>query len=121
MWNCFPGKDSTIVLENDRRPNLTVVKRDADCGAPIADTVFLVEAADGHSVDEIRTGPDGSATLENLLPGVYQISEKSVPSPYLMDAEPQLVTLYPNRDHTVYFEKSQGAHHRDHQGKFHHP
>ena len=100
----FPGKDSTIVLENDRRPNLTVVKRDADSGAPIADTVFLVEAADGHSVDEIRTGPDGSATLENLLPGVYQISEKSVPSPYLMDAEPQLVTLYPNRDHTVYFE-----------------
>lgn len=100
----FPGRDSTIDLENDRRPNLTVVKRDADSGAPIADTVFLVEAADGHSVDEIRTGPDGTATLENLLPGVYQISEKSVPSPYLMDAEPQLVTLYPNRDHTVYFE-----------------
>ena len=100
----FPGSDSTIDLENDRRPNLTVVKRDADSGAPIADTVFLVEAADGHSVDEIRTGPDGTATLENLLPGVYQISEKSVPSPYLMDAEPQLVTLYPNRYRTVYFE-----------------
>ena len=100
----FPGKDSTIDLENDRRPNLTVVKRDADSGAPIADTVFLVEAADGHSVDEIKTGPDGKAVLENLLPGVYEISEKSVPSPYLMDAEPQLVTLYPNRDHTVYFE-----------------
>ena len=100
----FPGRDSTIDLENDRRPNLTVVKRDADSGAPIADTVFLVEAADGHSVDEIKTGPDGKAVLENLLPGVYEISEKSVPSPYLMDAEPQLVTLYPNRDHTVYFE-----------------
>ena len=68
------------------------------------DTVFLVEAADGHSVDEIKTGADGTATLENLLPGVYEITEKSVPSPYLMDAEPQLVTLYPNRDHTVYFE-----------------
>ncbi len=100
----FPGRDSTIDLENDRRPNLTVVKRDADSGAPISDTVFLVEAADGHSVDEIRTGPDGTASLENLLPGVYQISEKSVPSPYLMDAEPQFVTLYPNRDRTVYFE-----------------
>lgn len=100
----FPGSDSTIDLENDRRPNLTVVKRDADSGAPVADTVFLVEAADGHSVDEIKTGPDGKAVLENLLPGVYEISEKSVPSPYLMDAEPQLVTLYPNRDRTVYFE-----------------
>ena len=100
----FPGRDSTIDLENDRRPNLTVVKRDADSGEPVADTVFLVEAADGHSVDEIKTGPDGKAVLENLLPGVYEISEKSVPSPYLMDAEPQLVTLYPNRDRTVYFE-----------------
>ena len=100
----FAGKDSTIVMENDRRPNLTVVKRDADSGAPIPDTVFIVEAADGHSVDEIRTGPDGVARLENMLPGVYQISEKSVPSPYLLDAEPQLVTLYPNRDRTAYFE-----------------
>ena len=100
----FPGKTSTIILENDIRPNLTVVKRDADTGAPIAGTVFLVEAADGHSVDEIKTGAGGTATLENLLPGVYQISEKSVPSPYLMDAEPQLVTLYPNRNHAVYFE-----------------
>mgnify|MGYP000287876144 CR=1 FL=1 len=91
----FPGQDSTVVLQNDKRPNLTVVKRDADSGEPVADTVFLVEGADGHSVDEIRTGPDGTAVLENLLPGVYEISEKSVPSPYLMDAEPQLVTLYP--------------------------
>ena len=100
----FPGKTSTIILENDIRPNLTVVKRDADTGAPVAGAVFTVKAADGHSVDEIKTGADGTATLENLLPGVYQISEKSVPSPYLMDAEPQLVTLYPNRNHTVYFE-----------------
>ena len=100
----FPGKDSTICLQNDKRPNLTVVKRDADSGEPVADTVFLVETADGHSVDEIKTGPDGKAVLENLLPGVYEISEKSVPSPYLPDAPSQLVTLYPNRDRTVYFE-----------------
>jgi uncharacterized surface anchored protein len=100
----FPGQTSTIILKNDRRPNLTVVKRDADTGAPVPGTVFLVEAADGHSVDEIKTGPDGTATLRNLLPGVYEITEKSVPSPYLLDAPSQLVTLYPNRDHTVYFE-----------------
>ena len=100
----FPGKDSTICLQNDRRPNLTVVKRDADTGTPIEGTMFLVKGADGHSVAEVTTGPDGSATVPNLLPAVYEVIEKSVPSPYLPDAPSQLVTLYPNRDRTVYFE-----------------
>lgn len=100
----FPGKDSTICLQNDRRPNLTVVKRDADTGAPVEGTVFLVKTADGHSVAEVTTGPDGSATVPNLLPTVYEVIEKSVPSPYLPDAPSQLVTLYLNRDRTVYFE-----------------
>ena len=100
----FPGKTSEIVLENQKRPNLVVYKHDADTGEPVKDTVFLVKAADGHSVDEIKTDANGRATLSNLLPGVYEISEKSVPAPWLMDAPSQLVTLYPNRDHTIYFE-----------------
>lgn len=100
----FPGRTSTITLQNDIRPNLIVYKYDADTGKPVADTVFLVKAADGHSVDEIRTDASGKAELKNLLPGVYEVSEKSVPSPYLKDAPDQLVTLYPNRDRTLYFE-----------------
>lgn len=103
----FPGKTSTLVIENQIRPNLYVYKHDADTGEPIPDTVFIIRAADGHSVDETRTGTDGRAELKNLLPGVYEISEKYVPSPYLLDAPSQLVTLYPNRDHTVYFENHQ--------------
>ena len=100
----FPGKTSTLVIENQKRPNLIVYKHDADTGEPVPNTVFLVEAADGHSVDEIKTDSSGKAELQNLLPGVYEITEKSVPAPYLQDAPSQLVTLYPNRDHTVYFE-----------------
>ena len=103
----FAGKTSTKVLQNQRRPNLTVYKHDADTGEPIANTVFEVRAADGHSVDQIKTDGEGKAELKNLLPGVYEISEKSVPSPYLLDAPAQLATLYPNRDHTVYFENHQ--------------
>ena len=103
----FPGRTSTLVIENQKRPNLIVYKHDADTGEPIANTVFEVRAADGHSVDEIKTDSTGRAELKNLLPGVYQITEKSVPSPYLLDAPSQLVTLYANRDHTVYFENHQ--------------
>ena len=103
----FPGKTSTLTVENQKRPNLTVYKHDADTGEPISDTVFEVRAADGHSVDQIKTDSEGKAELKNLLPGVYEISEKSVPSPYLLDAPSQLATLYPNRDHTIYFENHQ--------------
>ena len=100
----FPGKTSTLTVENQKRPNLIVYKHDADTGEPIANTVFEVRAADGHSVDQIKTDSEGKAELRNMLPGVYEITEKSVPSPYLLDAPSQLATLYPNRDHTVYFE-----------------
>lgn len=103
----FAGRTSTLTIENQKRPNLTVYKHDADTGEPIADTVFEVRAADGHSVDQIKTDSEGKAELKNLLPGVYEISEKSVPSPYLLDAPSRLATLYPNRDHTVYFENHQ--------------
>ena len=103
----FAGRTSTLTIENQKRPNLTVYKHDTDTGEPIANTVFEVRAADGHSVDQIKTDREGKAELKNLLPGVYEISEKSVPSPYLLDAPSQLATLYPNRDHTVYFENHQ--------------
>lgn len=103
----FAGRTSTLTIENQKRPNLTVYKHDADTGEPIANTVFEVRAADGHSVDQIKTDSAGKAELKNLLPGVYEIIEKSVPSPYLLDAPAQLATLYPNRDHTVYFENHQ--------------
>ena len=100
----FPGKTSTLTVENQKRPNLIVYKHDADTGEPIANTVFEVRAADGHSVDQIKTDSEGKAELRNMLPGVYEITEKFVPSPYLLDAPSQFATLYPNRDHTVYFE-----------------
>ena len=64
----FAGRTSTLTIENQKRPNLTVYKHDADTGEPIADTVFEVRAADGHSVDQIKTDSEGKAELKNLLP-----------------------------------------------------
>ncbi len=76
----FAGRTSTLTIENQKRPNLTVYKHDADTGEPIADTVFEVRAADGHSVDQIKTDSEGKAELKNLLPGVYEISKiRAVP------------------------------------------
>lgn len=100
----FPGKTSTITLTNDKRPNLYIHKSDADTGAPIPGTVYLVKGADGHSIAEVETDENGVAVVENLLPGVVEVIEKSVPEPYLLAEESQLVTLFPNRDRDVYFQ-----------------
>lgn len=100
----FPGQTSTITLTNDKRPNLYIHKTDADTGEPIEHTVYLVKGADGHSIAEVETDGNGVAVMENLLPGVVEIIEKSVPEPYLLAEESQMVTLLPNRDRDVYFQ-----------------
>ena len=100
----FPGQTSTITLTNDKRPNLYIHKTDADTGEPIEHTVYLVKGADGHSIAEVETDGNGVAVVENLLPGVVEIIEKSVPEPYLLAEESQMVTLLPNRDRDVYFQ-----------------
>lgn len=100
----FPGQTSTITLTNDKRPNLYIHKTDADTGEPIEHTVYLVKGADGHSIAEVETDENGVAVVENLLPGVVEIIEKSVPEPYLLAEESQMATLYPNRDRDVYFQ-----------------
>ena len=100
----FPGQTSTITLTNDKRPNLYIHKTDADTGEPIEHTVYLVKGADGHSIAEVETDGNGVAVVENLLPGVVEVIEKSVPEPYLLAEESQMVTLLPNRDRDVYFQ-----------------
>lgn len=100
----FPGQTSTITLTNDKRPNLYIHKTDADTGEPIEHTVYLVKGADGHSIAEVETDENGVAVVKNLLPGVVEIIEKSVPEPYLLAEESQMVTLLPNRDRDVYFQ-----------------
>ena len=100
----FPGQTSTITLTNDKRPNLYIHKTDADTGEPIERTVYLVKGADGHSIAEVETDENGVAVVENLLPGVVEVIEKSVPEPYLLAEESQMATLYPNRDRDVYFQ-----------------
>ena len=100
----FPGQTSTITLTNDKRPNLYIHKTDADTGEPIEHTVYLVKGADGHSIAEVETDGNGVAVVENLLPGVVEIIEKSVPEPYLLAEDSQMVTLFPNRDRDAYFQ-----------------
>ena len=98
------NENAEFVFTNSIRPSLHLIKKSADSGPLEGVTFRIARVEDGTHYLDRTTDSTGRAELKNLLPGVYEISEKSVPSPWLKDADPQLVTLYPNRDHTAYFK-----------------
>ena len=99
----FPGKDSTLVVNNEKKPNLKIVKADAVTGAPISGVTFTVNKADSSTLTTVKTDANGEALLTALDPGVYVVRETSVPDGYLLDSEPQTITLVPNKTGTVRF------------------
>ena len=100
----FPGRDSTLVVTNDRKSDLTIIKTDADTGAPVSGVTFTVKKVDSSTITTVVTDRSGSTQVQRLEPGVYQITEQRVPEGYLLDTTPQLVTLFPNRNAEVRFQ-----------------
>ncbi len=103
----FAGKESQVVVLNEEKPSLKIVKTDAETGKPIASVGFLVRLADGSTENTVVTDQNGEVLLSHLNPGIYEVIEKSVPNDYLLNSEPKLVTLVPNRTSVVRFENYQ--------------
>lgn len=100
----FGGKQSQLVVINEEKPSLRIEKTDALTGEAIEGVGFLVKHAEGSTENTVVTDENGAAVLEHLQPGIYEVTEKSVPDGYLLDTEPKLVTLEPNRTSTVRFK-----------------
>ncbi len=100
----FGGKTSQLVVVNDEKPSLKIEKTDAITGEPIQGVGFLVKHAEGSTENTVVTDENGEAVLEHLTPGIYEVTEKSVPNGYLLDTEPKLVTLEANRTSVVRFK-----------------
>ena len=100
----FAGKESQVVVLNEEKSSLKIVKTDAETGKPIAGVGFLVRLADGSTENTVVTDQNGEALLSHLNPGIYEVIEKSVPNNYLLNSDPKLVTLVPNRTSVVRFE-----------------
>ena len=100
----FPGKNSELVVTNDRKSDLTIRKIDKDTGEPIPGVTFTLCKVDGATITTKPTGMDGTVTIQRLEPGVYTVTEQRVPDGYILDTTPQMVTLFPNRNASVQFQ-----------------
>jgi uncharacterized surface anchored protein len=99
----WPGRTIELLVNNEKRPALLLMKKDADTGAPLAGASYTVKKADGAEFSVVTTDETGQAYLTDLAPGVYEVTETLAPAGYLPDAPPQLVSLRPGKTGAAQF------------------
>ena len=101
----FAGQTSQLVVTNQEKPDLKIIKRDADTGEALSGAVFTVRKVDSSTVTTETTDESGEILLRHLDPGAYEITEATPPVGYLPAEEPtQRITLVPDRLGTAIFE-----------------
>ena len=100
----FAGKESQLVVENQAKPDLKIVKTDAITGEPVEGVTFKIKMADGRTITTEASDQNGEVFLEDMDSGVVEIWEQSVPDNYLISDKHELITLVPNKLGTVHFQ-----------------
>ena len=90
-----------------------MVKRDRFTDEPLPGAEFKVATAKGETVPAnegqtstngiYRTDAHGQFTIENILPGAYVVTETKAPEGYVLDSNPQMVTVEENDAQTLTF------------------
>lgn len=99
------GGTVTVTAVDQMLPTLTILKRDGQTGEVVPGAVFEITGIHyGYQMD-VTTGPDGTATLTGLPVDSYEVTEISVPDPYVVAAEPtQTIWLGPGDDRQLIFD-----------------
>lgn len=99
------GGTVTVTAVDQMLPTLTILKRDGQTGEVVPGAVFEITGIHyGYHMD-VTTGPDGTATLTGLPADSYEVTEISVPDPYVVAAEPtQTIWLGPGDDRQLIFD-----------------
>ena len=99
------GGTITVSAADKKLPNLTILKRDAQTGDVIPDTHFEIKGIHYGFHDDVTTGPDGKAVLTGIPVDSYEVTEKSVPDPYVVSDEPtQTIWLGAGDDQQLIFD-----------------
>ncbi len=99
------GGTVTVTASDKRLPNLTILKRDVQTGDVIPNTHFEIRGIHYGFHDDITTGPDGKAVLTGIPVDSYEVTEKSVPDPWVVGEEPtQTIWLEAGDDKELIFD-----------------
>ena len=82
------GGTVTVTASDKKLPSLTILKRDAKTGDVIPNTHFEIKGIHYGYHNDVTTGPGGRAVLTNIPVDSYEVTEKSVPDPYVVSEEP---------------------------------
>jgi uncharacterized surface anchored protein len=97
------GKTKELVFTDEPKPGLLIRKIDADTNAPLAGATFRIAAEDGFITRDVQTDNSGSVHIQDLIPGVFTVTELTPPADYLPDAPPQTIRLVPGEQTTAVF------------------
>ena len=99
------GGTVTVTASDKKLPSLTILKRDAQTKEVVPGAVFEIKGIHYHYHNDVTTGPDGRAVLSNIPVDSYEVTEKSVPDPYVVGEEPtQTIYLGPGEERELIFD-----------------
>ena len=102
------GEETIVVTAKDfKSPELTIKKIDAATREPVPNTTFEIRGINVSYQNTITTGADGTYTLTGLPTGTYEVTELSVPDPYILDTNNrQTIDLAAGAERELIFENS---------------
>ena len=100
-------KDTSVTVENTKKPGLSIKKIDAETKKPLKDAVFKLTRANGDVIrEDITTGEDGTAFVEGLDAADYIVTEITAPGGYILDKNPRTISLEQGKTYTLTIENT---------------
>lgn len=100
-------KDTSITVENTKKPGLSITKIDAETKKPLSGAVFKLTRANGDVIrEDITTGEDGTAFVEGLDAADYIVTEITAPGGYILDKNPRTISLEQGKTYTLTIENT---------------
>ena len=94
-------KPAEVEFINHKAGSLLIKKVNSVDGSALAGATFKVTTAEGTLVAEVTSNQNGYATLDNLEPGAYIVSEIKGPNGFILDDTPHTVVVKKNETATV--------------------